>query len=775
MIKISSDSGHRILAFTVLATLFFLAISLYTHCPTDPSWFYFSTFGEPIANAFGIAGSYCSSLLLYVFGSTAYLLLIFGAYIFWIVIKRYSFNSIADRISACLVLIFVTMIQQSRYSFSQTSSALPGGIVGHLMNQYLFASYNVVVVDLFLFMMIWISFVVFSRLFFMSEVGYAIEVSQLVVVRVGNAMHTLYDGLSEKLIKKSDTSSYAIPTPELQPLFAAEEDQVNDSLYKDSFVAQSQVPDFYSESLPEQEEAGQTSLKEADVSFVEESPTYHEPVYNEPAEAQFSSAPVYDQPQVVEPQIQEQPIKPSKPYELPPVDIFVPPVITAHDQQAQEEVQERARVLEEKLECFGVHGSVVSIKHGPVVTLFEYSPDINTKISKIMSLEDDLALALQALSIRIIAPVPGTSFVGFEVANKDRKSVSFSTIARSEAFEEFDGALPLILGQNTIGDTEVVDLASMPHLLIAGSTGSGKSVALNAMLMSLVCKRTPKELRMILIDPKRLEFAPYVDMAHLLVPIITHPKKSIPALKWVVQTMEERYEMMATSGARNISDYNRILKNQGRETLPFIVVVIDELADLMMTAGKEIEGLIVRIAQMARASGIHMIVATQRPSVDVITGLIKVNFPSRISFRVTSKVDSRTILDGMGAEKLLGKGDMLFLNSTSSGLQRVHGAYISDSEISEVVSHIRAQQKPDYLDLTPIIESGKNDMMHDEDDELYASIIQFLETIDEVSISLLQRRFRIGYNRSARLINMLENQGRIMMSEGGKVRKVVRE
>ncbi|MEX2437860.1 MAG: DNA translocase FtsK, partial [Candidatus Babeliales bacterium] len=421
---------------------------------------------------------------------------------------------------------------------------------------------------------------------------------------------------------------------------------------------------------------------------------------------------------------------------------------------------------------FGIAGSVVAIKHGPVVTLFEYEPAINTKLSKIMALEDDLALALQAMSIRIIAPVPGTPYVGFEVANKDRKSVSFATLARSEKFTNFSGYLPLILGEDTVGRNVVVDLATMPHLLIAGSTGSGKSVALNTMLISLLYKCTPDQLQMILIDPKRLEFASYADMAHLLFPIITAPDKSIAALRWVVQTMEERYEQMAEFGVRNMFEYNKMCQTTDHEPLPFIVVVIDELADLMMTTGKEIEDLIVRIAQMARASGIHMIVATQRPSVDVITGLIKVNFPSRISFRVTSKVDSRTILDSSGSEKLLGKGDMLFLNSNAAVLQRVHGAYISDEEIERIAYHIRAQRKPSYIELEYPQQSDAH-MLHEADDALYREIIAYLETVEEVSISLLQRRFRIGYNRSARIIDMLETNGHISPSEGSKTRKVL--
>jgi len=314
----------------------------------------------------------------------------------------------------------------------------------------------------------------------------------------------------------------------------------------------------------------------------------------------------------------------------------------------------------------------------------------------------------------------------------------------------------------------------MPHLLIAGSTGSGKSVALNSLLISMLYKLTPDELNLILIDPKRLEFSAYEDISHLLFPIVTDHKKVSPILKWVVSHMEERYEKMAKVGARNIFDYNSKIDSMGNmSSMSFIVIIIDELADLMMTAGRDIEGLIARIAQMARAAGIHMIVATQRPSVDVITGLIKVNFPSRISFRVTSKVDSRTILDCCGAEKLLGRGDMLFLGSGSSSLSRLHGAYVSGKEIEKVVSHIRAEREVVYRDLAEYV-SFEETKLSDADDLLYQDVLGFLDSIDEVSISLLQRKFRIGYNRSARIIEKLESQGLILPSDGSKTRKVVR-
>ena len=443
-------------------------------------------------------------------------------------------------------------------------------------------------------------------------------------------------------------------------------------------------------------------------------------------------------------------------------------------QEIQDKLKDLSLVLEEKLEQFGIKGKVTDIHRGPVVTLFEYKPESNIKLSKIIALEDDLAMALRAMSIRILAPIPGKSVVGFEVANKEREVVLLSSIVNSATMKRSTHTLPLILGENTLGDYIVEDLAKMPHLLVAGSTGSGKSVALNAMLVTMLCKLTPDEMKLIIIDPKRLEFKTYEDVPHLLFPIVTDTRKALPILQWVVHEMETRYEMMAEHGVRNIFEYQELQKRQKLNPLPFIVLIIDELADLMMVAGKEIEGSLTRIAQMARAAGIHMIVATQRPSVDVITGVIKVNFPNRISFKVTSKVDSRTILDEVGAERLLGKGDMLFLNAQRAQVERVHGAYLSDTEIEKVVQNIKEQRAVEYLDITEFLLKNKQGGLSDADDALYDDVVGFLEEIDEISISMLQRKFKIGYNRSARIIETLESRGLIMPAQGGKTRRVVK-
>lgn len=436
------------------------------------------------------------------------------------------------------------------------------------------------------------------------------------------------------------------------------------------------------------------------------------------------------------------------------------------------EVKEKAVKLEQKLKRFGVTGAIVHTCVGPLVTVFEYEPHVDTKLSKIITLEDDLAMVLQAMSVRILAPIPGKSVVGFEVANTQRQAVWFQEIFVSSVYQDGNHRLPLILGIDTAGNKIVADLAAMPHLLIAGSTGSGKSVSLNSMLISLLSKKSFSDVKLILIDPKRLEFMTYADIPHLIFPIVTHPNRAVSVLKWLVHEMDRRYEKMSEIGARDCEGYNKKTNNK-EEMFPYIVLVVDEFADLMITVKKDIEALITRLAQMARAAGIHMILATQRPSVDVITGLIKVNFTSRIALRVASKIDSRTILDVNGAERLLAKGDMLFLDGASGQLKRIHGPYISSEEIERVVSHLSKQGKPVYYDLDVAL--NNNSVLEDKEDKvLYEQILAFIEHTDAISISLLQRKFKIGYNRSARIIERLELNGLIMPAEGSKMRRVVR-
>ncbi|MFA5907613.1 MAG: DNA translocase FtsK [Vicinamibacterales bacterium] len=468
-------------------------------------------------------------------------------------------------------------------------------------------------------------------------------------------------------------------------------------------------------------------------------------------------------------------------YTLPPVSLLDAP--KAERKIDERELMESARLLEEKCREFNVEGSVVQIHPGPVVTTFEFKPDAGVKYSKVTSLADDLCLAMQAESV-LIDRIPGKATVGIQIPNPNREAISLRELLESDTYTRSTSKLTFALGKTIHGEPFMADLATMPHLLIAGSTGSGKSVGLNAILTSILYRATPDDVRMIMVDPKRLELGMYEDIPHLMTPVVVDPKKAANALRWAVREMEERYKTLAAYGVRNIEQFNRnvraviesgepIPEGKPNRPLPFIVVVVDELADLMMVAGNEVEESICRLAQMARAVGIHLILATQRPSVDVITGLIKANLPSRISFRVSSKIDSRTILDSNGAEQLLGKGDMLFLPPASSRHTRLHGPYISEQESARVASFLRKQGKPVYdQTITEEAKTANQELLYEKDD-LYDEAARIVVQAGQVSISYLQRKMRIGFSRAARLVDMMEAEGLVSPATGGKPREVL--
>lgn len=467
-----------------------------------------------------------------------------------------------------------------------------------------------------------------------------------------------------------------------------------------------------------------------------------------------------------------------KDFKLPPVELLdeKPRYSITID---KEEVYRKAKLIENKLEDFGVSGKVTEIRPGPVITMFEYKPAPGIKINKIASLENDLAMGLSALSIRIIAPIPGKNVIGIEVPNPEREVVALRELIEDNEFADRASMLTLALGKDISGRPYYMNLRTAPHLMIAGTTGSGKSVLLNAILTSLFYKASPREIKFIMIDPKMLELSIYEDIPHLLHPVVTEPKKAAAALKWTVEEMEARYKILSEEGVRDIESHNKHLENLPAEEreerwLPYIIIVIDELADLMMIAPNEIKESITRLSQKARAAGIHLIVATQRPSADVVAGLLKANFPARISFLVSTKVDSRIILDTGGAERLLGKGDMLFLKPGTSTLVRIQGALISDEERESITEYLKSQGSPVYNEEITLIDESENSAdIESEKDELYFTALRIVAESQQASISMLQRKLKIGYNRAARIVEIMENEGVIGQQESaGKPREV---
>lgn len=438
----------------------------------------------------------------------------------------------------------------------------------------------------------------------------------------------------------------------------------------------------------------------------------------------------------------------------------------------QEHYFEVSRILESKLKDFGVNGKVVGISPGPIITTYEFAPAPGVKINKIVSLADDLALGLKAESVRIIGTVPGKAALGIEIPNPIRQIVPLRDILATEKFQQSQSRLTLALGMDVVGKPVTANLAKMPHLLIAGATGSGKSVGINTIICSILMKATPDEVRLLLVDPKRIELSLYENIPHLLHPVVVDPKMAARALQWAVREMERRYTLMEESRVKSLASFNEV----SEEKLPLIVIIIDELADLMMVSSREVEDSVARLAQMARAAGMHLILATQRPSVDVLTGLIKANFPTRMSFKVSSKVDSRTILDGIGAEHLLGAGDMLFMPPGTSRLQRIHGAYISENEIERIVAFLKEQRRADHDEtmLTLEVDAAEQDEASvDEYDEKYDEAVALVCESGQASISMVQRRLRVGYNRAARMIELMEKEGVVGPADGSKSREVL--
>ena len=747
---------NELIGFVGITIAILVALALISYSPHDPS---FNVSGESSAlhsarNWIGPVGAYGADLLFQGFGYAAFLLPM-GMFIMgmrWF--RSELLESPAIKIVGASLLVLMLPAMLTLWHVPEVRGAIPpGGLLGHLVSTGLLAGFNVVganVVALAIF---------FVALFLTTKFSF-IETHETLRGPLGRL--NFIGPLKERIAIWRETR---------------EERRMQERLAKIKSQGRPPIP---SQSVAEVDGSAVTEQDEREESEREESERPRSIIFRNAEEKKTQSKPP-SSPKIA---------KGATSFRLPSPDLLRP--APRHERIEEDELKECAHAIEQKCQEFDVSGRVTQINPGPVVTTYEFKPEAGIKYSRITGLADDLCLALKAESI-LIERIPGKSTVGIEVPNANRQTIALREQIESAEFVNSPSKLTLALGKDLIGRNRVSDLCQMPHLLIAGSTGTGKSVFLNSLILSMLYKGTPDELKIILIDPKRLELGLYEDIPHLLAPVVTDPKVASNVLRNATREMESRLKLLAARGVRNIDQYNRTFQkgqslslfdeteNTEHKPLPYIVIVIDELADLMMVDTTNVEESITRLAQMARAVGIHLILATQRPSVDVITGLIKANFPARISFRVASKVDSRTILDANGAESLLGRGDMLYLPAGSARLNRMHGPFVTEDEITAVCDHWRSQAKAVYNERlleAPKEENAAGPEGEPEgeavDDDLYQEAVRVVCEAGRASTSTLQRRLRIGYGRAARLIDIMEKDGIVGPPDGTKPREVLK-
>ena len=804
------------LGVLVAAAGAYVLVSVVSYHPLDPS-FNSSLSNAAVQNAGGVVGAYLSDVLVQLFGLSAYV----GAGILFAIGARMIFGRVVgvrrDQTAASITALVSAAALLDVFAGVVSIGGRPaaaGGVLGRVAGGFAVHWINPTGVGLFAGALLVLATMVLTG----GSVAVVLTKSgQLAKAGIGGA-RAWWASYRQELRREAKVNEAAAPPTQKvvkptrkKPVEEKDEDDEQDDAPKGRGKKEAAEPD----AEDDEEDVKEKKAEKPGLLDLLKPDAAKEVLQGEGA----SIGPKIVAPMVYKPKTKEQKkkeldIPPPEPgsYQLPD-----PALLVSADQKTEpidaNALKASAEVLERKLKDFGVFGRVVEVHPGPVITMFEFEPAAGVKVNKVANLVDDLKLALKATSVRIVAPIPGKGTVGIEIPNENRETVYLKDILSHSEYTEKQTFTPLALGKDIAGRPVVADMAKMPHLLVAGTTGSGKSVSVNAMIMSMLYRATPNDLRLIMIDPKMLEFSIYDGIPHLLLPVITNPKKASMALKWAVTEMERRYRLLADVNARNITAYNKripkILEDRQKEAasqqpehandpedgqpslaaaaeaklkplehghLPFIVIVIDELADLMLVAKNEVEESITRLAQMARAAGIHLLLATQRPSVDVITGVIKANFPARIAFRVFSKIDSRTVLDAGGAETLLGDGDMLFLPPMTGRLIRVHGAYISDTEIQKVVDFWKAQGKPRYEEeilraaTTETAEGGAGD---EEADELYDQAIAIVAETRQASISFIQRKLKVGYNRAARMIERMEQEGIVGASDGVKPRPVL--
>jgi S-DNA-T family DNA segregation ATPase FtsK/SpoIIIE len=725
-----------ILLLTAAFAVVFIALSVYSHSSDDPSYSHiiFSQYNVQYHNLFGKIGAYTADFIGSFFGWCSLLLPVLAAsvpYKLWQIRGGRETRLFSPVVSFLAALFFLFLLSVLTGFFGGNDVYFEdkpsGGVIGLISADFLtslLGSLGGVLITVFLLL---ISFMLF----------FAVTLTDI-----------------KHLILKIKPE---IKRREKEP-----------------------APAEANEASAEPEEARQEIVEEIDLEqfhTLEEPKPVDEPVLKTPAEE--SAEAVFETPETQE----GIDIKPKETVEQTSVKYTVPLDLLDKPKEkvageSDEDLKKKALILEQKLKDFGVMGKVREIRPGPVVTLFEFEPAPGIKINKIAGLSDDLALAMSALSVRIIAPIPGKSVVGIELPNEVRESVSLSELLTSLRFAESTSPLTFAMGKDASGKPYISDLSKMPHLLIAGTTGSGKSVAVNTMICSVLYKSSPDAVKFVMVDPKMVELSVYEGIPHLAAPVVVDVRKAAAVLKNVVQEMESRYSLLAEFKVRNIDSYNqKIEEDSERQKMPYLIVVVDEFADLMMVAGKDVEQSIIRIAQMARAVGIHLILATQRPSVNVITGIIKANMPARLSFKVSSKIDSRTIIDSNGAELLLGRGDSLFMPPGTSDTVRVHGCFVSDEEVGRVTDYIRTLGEPEYnMDLIKEDDADAAEIDDSDIDDKYYEALELVRQKGFASISMIQRYLRIGYNRAARIVEIMEQKGIIAPSDGtSKPREVIKK
>jgi S-DNA-T family DNA segregation ATPase FtsK/SpoIIIE len=719
----------------------YLVLVLSTYHRSDPGWSHQAS-GAQVVNAGGKAGAWLADVALYTFGLSAWwwVLLLIGGVVWGY--RRIEVSTGADRRSlavACagfLILIAASSAFESLrlHSLGAQLPHLAGGVLGTLVSSAMARAFGFTGTTLILLILWGVGFSLLTGLSWL-----------IIIEKLGGALEYVYLSMRSRWETRQDRK------------------------------------------LGEQAAVEREELVEVERKRFED----HEPIRIEPPKTVIAKSDrvIREKQKPLFEDLPDSPLPPLHLLDEPPADVQT---------LSEDTLEYTSRLIEKKLSDFGIEVKVVAAQPGPVITRYEIEPAIGVKGSQIINLVKDVARALSVVSVRVVETIPGKSCMGLEIPNPKRQVVRLSEILSSKIYAEMPSPLTLAMGKDIAGNPIVADLARMPHVLVAGTTGSGKSVAINAMILSLLYKATPNDVRLILVDPKMLELSVYEGIPHLLTPVVTDMKQAAHALNWCVGEMDRRYKLMSTLGVRNLSGFNQKIREADKagqpltnpftltpdnpeplKELPLIVVVIDELADLMMVVGKKVEELIARLAQKARAAGVHLLLATQRPSVDVITGLIKANIPTRVSFQVSSKVDSRTILDQMGAEQLLGQGDMLYLPPGTGYPQRVHGAFVSDQEVHKVVEYLKSRGQPQYIE--DVLEGGEADAENGgvagepnaEADPLYDQAVDIVLKSRRASISLVQRHLRIGYNRAARLIEQMERAGLVSSMQANGNREVI--